>query len=99
MADQPIDMFIKSSPILWIPFLFPIWDVALIGTFATMNFLYGTYLHAGFDPPWMPSPHSRLLVSAWHHNEHHAGSPITTMASSSASPTSCSERDYLNTCQ
>jgi lathosterol oxidase len=74
MADQPIDMFIKASPIFWIPFLFPIWDVALIATFATMNFLYGTYLHAGFDPPWMPSPHSRFLVSAWHHNEHHAGS-------------------------
>jgi sterol desaturase/sphingolipid hydroxylase (fatty acid hydroxylase superfamily) len=67
-------MFIKASPIIWIPMLFPIWDVALIGTFATLNFLYGTYLHAGFDPPWMPSPHSRFLVSAWHHNEHHAGS-------------------------
>jgi lathosterol oxidase len=74
MADQPMDMLIKASPILWIPFLFPIWDVALIGTFAVMNFLYGTYLHAGFDPPWMPSPHSKYLVSAWHHNEHHAGS-------------------------
>ena len=74
MADQPIDMLIKASPILWIPMLFPIWDVALIGTFATMNFLYGAYLHGGFDPPWMPSPHSRFLVSAWHHNEHHAGS-------------------------
>jgi sterol desaturase/sphingolipid hydroxylase (fatty acid hydroxylase superfamily) len=74
MADQPIDMLIKASPILWIPLLFPIWDVALIATFASMNFLYGTYLHAGFDPPWMPSPHSRYLVSAWHHNEHHSGS-------------------------
>lgn len=74
MADQPLDMFIKSSPIFWIPFLFPVWDVALIGTFATMNFLYGTYLHAGFDPPWMPSPHSRYMLSAWHHNVHHAGS-------------------------
>ncbi len=74
MADHPVDMFIKSSPILWIPFLFPVWDVALIATFSIMNFLYGTYLHAGFDPPWMTSPHSRLLVSAWHHNEHHAGS-------------------------
>ncbi len=74
MADNPFDMFIKASPILWIPFLFPIWDVALIGTFATINFAYGTYLHAGFDPPWMPSPHSRYLVSAWHHIEHHAGS-------------------------
>jgi sterol desaturase/sphingolipid hydroxylase (fatty acid hydroxylase superfamily) len=74
MSDQPLDMFIKASPIFWIPFLFPIWDVALIGTFAAINFLYGTYLHAGFDPPWMPSPHSRFLVSAWHHNEHHAGS-------------------------
>ncbi len=74
MADHPVDMFIKASPILWIPFLFPIWDVALIGTFATLNFVYGIYLHAGFDPPWMPSPHSRLLVSAWHHNDHHAGS-------------------------
>ena len=75
MADNPFDMFIKASPILWIPFLFPIWDVALIGTFATINFIYGTYLHAGFDPPWMPSPHSRYLVSAWHHNDHHGGSP------------------------
>ena len=73
MADNPIDMLIKASPILWIPFLFPIWDVALIATFAAMNFAYGTYLHGGFDPPWMPSPHSRFLVSAWHHNEHHAG--------------------------
>ncbi len=74
MADQPVDMFIKASPIIWIPFLFPILDVALIGTFASMNFLYGTYLHAGYDPPWMPSPHSRFMLSAWHHNEHHAGS-------------------------
>jgi lathosterol oxidase len=74
MADAPLDMFIKASPILWIPFLFPIWDVALIGTFAVMNFLYGIYLHGGFDLPWMPSPHSRYLVSAWHHNDHHAGS-------------------------
>ena len=74
MADQPLDMLIKASPILWIPLLFPIWDVALIGTFATMNFIYGTYLHAGFDFPFMPSPHSRFLVGAWHHNEHHAGS-------------------------
>ncbi|MBW2268853.1 MAG: sterol desaturase family protein [Deltaproteobacteria bacterium] len=75
MADHPVDMFIKASPILWIPFLFPIWDVALIGTFASLNFIYGIYLHAGFDPPWMPSPHSRFLVSAWHHNEHHSSSP------------------------
>ncbi len=74
MADQPIDMLIKASPILWMPFLFPVWDVALIGTFATMNFLYGIYLHAGFDFPFMVSPHSRLLVTSWHHNEHHAGS-------------------------
>ena len=58
----------------WIPFLFPILDVAMLGTFALMNFLYGAYLHAGFDPPWMTSPHSRWFVSAWHHNEHHAGS-------------------------
>ena len=73
MADQPVDMLIKASPILWIPFLFPIWDVALIGTFAIMNFAYGTYLHGGFDFPFMPSPHSRFLVAAWHHNEHHSG--------------------------
>jgi sterol desaturase/sphingolipid hydroxylase (fatty acid hydroxylase superfamily) len=74
MADQPIDMLFKASPILWMPFLFPVWDVALIGTFAIMNFIYGTYLHAGFDFPFMPSPHSRFLVGAWHHNDHHSGS-------------------------
>ena len=73
MADQPMDMLIKGSPILFIPFLFPIWDVALIGTFATLNFVYGTYLHAGFDFPFMPSPHSKYLVGSWHHNEHHSG--------------------------
>lgn len=75
MADQPLDMLIKASPILWMPFLFPVWDVALLVTFATMNFLYGTYLHAGFDFPFMASPHSRFLVTSWHHNEHHSGSP------------------------
>ncbi len=73
MADHPLDMFIKASPIIWIPFLFPIWDVARVGTFVSLNLLYGIYLHAGFDPPWMPSPHSRYLVTGWHHNEHHAG--------------------------
>ena len=30
------------------------------GTFATMNFVYGIYLHAGF--PFMPLLHRRLLV-------------------------------------
>jgi sterol desaturase/sphingolipid hydroxylase (fatty acid hydroxylase superfamily) len=74
MADQPLDMFLKASPILRIPFLFPVWDVALVGTFAIMNFIYGTYLHAGFDFPFMPSPHNRFLVGSWHHNDHHSGS-------------------------
>lgn len=74
MADQPLDMLVKASPILWIPFLFPIWDVALIATFATLNFVYGIYLHAGFDFPFLASPHSRFLVGSWHHNEHHSGS-------------------------
>lgn len=73
MADAPVDMLIKASPILWIPFLFPIWDVALVATFATLNFVYGIYLHAGFDLPFLVSPHSRFLVGSWHHNEHHAG--------------------------
>lgn len=74
MADQPFDMLIKASPILWMPFLFPISDVVLIATFASLNFVYGIYLHAGFDFPFMPSPHSRYLVGAWHHNTHHSGS-------------------------
>lgn len=73
MADDPLDMFIKSFPIVLIPQLFPTWDGALFGIFGLVNFIYGSFLHGGFDFPFLPSSTSKYLVSPWHHNDHHSG--------------------------
>src|SRR5690606_36162190 len=64
--------WVKSSPLLWIPFLFPVWDIALVGWFMFVNMVYGAYLHGGFEFPWLPSRNSKWFVSSWHHNVHHA---------------------------
>lgn len=72
MSDHPLDMWVKSSPLLWIPFLFPILDTTLVGWFTFVNFFYGIYLHAGFEFPYLPSRNSKYLVSSWHHNVHHS---------------------------
>jgi lathosterol oxidase len=72
LSDHPLDMWVKSSPILWIPFLFPIWDVMLFGVFGFINFFYGVYLHGGFEFPFLPSRFSTYLISSWHHNIHHS---------------------------
>jgi Delta7-sterol 5-desaturase len=71
LSDHPIDMAVKSSPLLWIPFLFRIWDVTLVGWFATTNLLYGSYLHSNIEIPFFPSRHNQWFVSSWHHSKHH----------------------------
>jgi sterol desaturase/sphingolipid hydroxylase (fatty acid hydroxylase superfamily) len=60
------------------PSEYPLWyiPVSIFGVFVVMEVFEWAFhwsCHRN-DPPWMPSPHSRFLVSAWHHNEHHAGS-------------------------
>jgi len=70
-SDDPLDMWVKSSPMLWIPLLFPVYDVTLFAWFTFVNFIYGVYLHSGYEPSFLPSRHSKYLVSSWHHNVHH----------------------------
>jgi sterol desaturase/sphingolipid hydroxylase (fatty acid hydroxylase superfamily) len=71
LSDDPIDMWIKSSPLLWLPFLFPVYDFALFGWFGFINFVYGTYLHCGYEFTFLPSRQSKYFISSWHHNIHH----------------------------
>jgi len=69
ISNHPLDIFVQSSPILTVPFLFPIHDTTLYLTFALVNYAYGAYLHAGFDWPYdICSPHHPYLITAWHHN-------------------------------
>lgn len=75
LSDHPVDMWVKSSPLVWVPFLFPISSFVLVGWFAFVNFVYGTYLHAGFEFPWLPNRHTKYLLSSWHHNIHHLSKP------------------------
>lgn len=71
LSDHPLDMFIKSSPMLWLPLMFPVWDFTLLAWFGFVNFLYGAYLHSGFEFPFLPARDSQYLISSWHHNIHH----------------------------
>ena len=69
VSNHPVDIFMQSSPILVVPFLFPIHDATLYLTFALINYAYGAALHAGFDWPYaVTSPHNKWIVTPWHHN-------------------------------
>lgn len=73
-SDNPLDMWVKSSPVIWIPLLFPVLDITLFSWFSFISFVYGVYLHCGYEPtniPGLPTPHSKYFISAWHHNIHH----------------------------
>jgi sterol desaturase/sphingolipid hydroxylase (fatty acid hydroxylase superfamily) len=67
LSDHPVDMFVKSSPLL-----FPIHYLTLFMWFTFINFFYGVYLHGGFEFDFLPSRYSKYLISSWHHNTHHA---------------------------
>jgi len=78
IADEYVDMFCRSSPMLLIPLIFPVNMDLLFGTFAVFFYGYGTYLHWGYESPWLDA-HNPIINTSFQHYCHHAVSGRRTV--------------------
>jgi len=74
LSDDPVDAWVKSSPLLWLPLLLPIYDGVIFLWYTLVIYIYGIYIHCGVDIPLI-DPHSKVFISSWHHNSHHRNKP------------------------
>jgi lathosterol oxidase len=73
IADEWIDQFARSAPLLFIPMLIPINMDALFLQFGLMFYVYGVYLHWGYESPRL-SAHHKYINTSFQHYAHHAKS-------------------------
>jgi len=71
IADEYIDQFFRSLPMLLFPLLMPINIDVVFFTYAIFFYFYGTYLHWGYEFDW-PDAHHPVLNTAFQHYCHHA---------------------------
>lgn len=81
IADEWMDQFIRSLPMVILPIMMPINIDLLFGIFGTLFYGYGVYLHWGYESP-MLSAHNPVFNTSYHHYSHHAvsiiGRPVFT---------------------
>ena len=77
IADEYVDMFMRSSPMLFIPLLVPMNMDLLFGTFAVFFYGYGTFIHWGYESPYLDA-HNPVINTPYHHYCHHAVSSRKT---------------------
>eukprot|EP00923_Selenidium_pygospionis_P007956 GHVN01013503.1.p1 GENE.GHVN01013503.1~~GHVN01013503.1.p1 ORF type:complete len:274 (+),score=10.50 GHVN01013503.1:30-851(+) len=70
IADETIDQICRSMPMMIYPLLFPA-NLDLIATQMALYYVYGTYLHCGFELEY-PDAHHWLMNTAYNHCAHHA---------------------------
>jgi lathosterol oxidase len=75
IADEWMDQFIRSMPMVILPMMMPINIDLLFGIFGTLFYGYGVYLHWGYESP-MLSAHNPIFNTSYHHYSHHATSII-----------------------
>jgi len=71
ISDEHLDMFIRASPLLWMPFIAEVHMELMFFQYVVFFYGYGTYLHWGFEFDWLPAD-NRFINTAYHHNLHHA---------------------------
>ena len=71
IADEYVDQFMRSSPLLIIPLFIPINMDVLFLTFAVFFYGYGTYLHWGYELSWLDA-HNPIINTSFQHYLHHA---------------------------
>jgi len=71
IADEYVDMIMRSSPMLFIPLLVPIDMDLLFGVFAVFFYGYGTFIHWGYETPWLDA-HNPVINTPFQHYCHHA---------------------------
>jgi len=77
IADEYVDQFIRSSPLLWIPLLAPINMDLMFLQFGIFFYGYGTYLHWGHEHPAL-SADNPVINTSFQHYLHHAVSQRRT---------------------
>ncbi|XP_023336753.1 delta(7)-sterol 5(6)-desaturase erg32 [Eurytemora carolleeae] len=77
IADEPIDQFFRSSPLLVLPLLIPINMDLLFLQFGLFFYTYGVYLHSGYEHSFI-SPHNKIINTSFQHYAHHARSSMNT---------------------
>jgi Delta7-sterol 5-desaturase len=74
IADELVDQFMRSLPMVFLPALLPINIDLLFGIFATLFYGYGVYLHWGYESPLL-SAHNPIFNTSYHHYSHHVRHP------------------------
>lgn len=75
IADEWVDQFARTTPVLIIPLLLPVNLDLLWAIFSFFFYGYGVYLHWGFESPLI-SAHNPIINSSYQHFCHHAVSII-----------------------
>jgi len=71
IADEYLDQFVRSSPLVLLPMLMPINIDMMFGMFAFFFYGYGVYLHWGYEVTWLDAHHP-IINSSFQHYLHHS---------------------------
>lgn len=71
IADEYLDQFVRTWPMIILPAITPINIDLLFVIFATLFYGYGVYLHWGYESQYL-SAHNPIFNTAYHHYIHHA---------------------------
>jgi lathosterol oxidase len=71
IADEYLDQFVRTWPMVILPLLTPINMDLMFGIFTTLFYGYGVYLHWGYESPVL-SAHNPIFNTAYHHYMHHS---------------------------
>jgi len=76
IADEWLDQFVRTSPVVIMPLLMPLNLDLLWAVFTFFFYGYGVYLHWGFEFDWL-SAHHPIINSSFQHFCHHSVSVIS----------------------
>ena len=71
IADEYLDQFVRTLPMVILPYVMPINMDLLFAIFATLFYAYGVYLHWGYESKYLTA-HNPVFNTAYHHYMHHA---------------------------
>lgn len=73
IADGFVDQFIRATPLLVFPMIIPINMDLMFIEYSVFFYIYGVYLHSGYELDW-PDAHHPVFNTAFQHYCHHAKS-------------------------
>uniref|UniRef100_A0A0G4G417 Fatty acid hydroxylase domain-containing protein n=1 Tax=Chromera velia CCMP2878 TaxID=1169474 RepID=A0A0G4G417_9ALVE len=71
IADEPPDQIMRSLPLLVLPFVFRMNVDVLFFTFAAFFYVYGIYLHSGYECDWIVRSDNPVVNTSFQHYMHH----------------------------